>query len=43
MTDRDVGDMFLNFELHEDVRPFTSIDLTSLYDGPEDTGPRMAV
>jgi hypothetical protein len=43
MTDRDVGDMFLNFQLHEDVRPFTGVDLTSLYDGPEDPGPRMVV
>ena len=43
MTDRDVGDMFLNYQLHEDVRPFTGVDLTSLYAGPEDPGPRMAV
>ncbi len=43
MTDRDVGDMFLNYQLHKDVRPFTGVDLTSLYDGPEDPGPRMAV
>jgi len=43
MTDRDVGDMFLNYQLHEDVRPFTGVDLTSLYDGPEYPGPRMAV
>jgi hypothetical protein len=43
MTDRDVGDMFLNYQLHKDVRPFTGVDLTSLYDGPEEPGPRMAV
>ena len=43
MTDRDVGDMFLNFQLHKDVVPFTGVDLSSLYDSPEDTGPRWAV
>jgi hypothetical protein len=43
MTDQDVADMFLNYQLHEDVRPFTGVDLTSLYAGPEDPGPRMAV
>jgi hypothetical protein len=43
MTGRDVGDMFLNYQLHEDVKPFTGVDLTSLYDGPEDPGLRMAV
>ena len=43
MTDRDVGDMFLNYQLHEDVRPFTGVDLTPLYAGPEDPGPRLAV
>ncbi len=43
MTDWDVGDMFLNFQLHRDVVPFTGVDLSSLYDSPEDTGPRWAV
>jgi len=43
MTNQDVEDMFLNYQLHEDVRPFTGVDLTSLYAGPEDPGPRMAV
>ena len=43
MTDRDLGYMFLNYQLHEDVRPFTGVDLTSLYARPEDTGPMMAV
>ena len=43
MTNRDVGDMFLNYQLHKDVRPFTGIDLTLLYAGPEDPGPRIAV
>ncbi len=43
MTDRDVGDMFLDFQLHKDVRPFTGVNLTLLYDRPEDPEPRMAV
>ena len=43
MTDRDVGDMFLNYLLHGDMMLFTGTDLTSLYAGPEDQGPRMAV
>ena len=38
-----MGDKFLNYQLHEDVRPFTGVDLTSLYAGPKDPGPRMAV
>ena len=42
MTSRDVGETFLDYQLHEDVRPFTGIDLTSLYARPEDPGPRMA-
>jgi hypothetical protein len=43
MTDRDVGDMFLNFQLHEAAIPFTGVDLSTLYDSPDDPGPRMAV
>ena len=43
MTDRDVGDMFLNFQLHKDVVPFTGVDLSSLYDNSEELGPRWAV
>jgi hypothetical protein len=39
MTDKDIGDMFLNFQLHQDVKPFTGVDLTCLYDGPGDAGP----
>ena len=35
--------MFLNYQLHEDVRAFTGVDLTSLYAEPKDPGPRMAV
>jgi hypothetical protein len=43
MTDRDVGDMFLNFQLHRTVVPFTGVDLSSLYNGSEEPGPRWAV
>jgi hypothetical protein len=43
MTDRDVGDMFLNFQLHRSVVPFTGVDLSLLYDGSEELGPRWAV
>ena len=40
MTDRDVGDMFLNYQLHEEVRPFTAVDLSCLRAGD---GPAWAV
>ena len=43
MTDRDVGDMFLNFQLHESVVPYTGVDLSSLYEDKDDAGPRWAV
>jgi len=43
MTDRDMGDMFLNFQLHESVVPFTGVDLSRLYESPDDVGPRLAV
>jgi hypothetical protein len=43
MTDKDIGDMFLNFQLHQDIKPFTGVDLTCLYDGPGDPGPQVAV
>jgi hypothetical protein len=33
MTDWDVGDMFLNFKLHQTVVPFTGVDLSLLYNG----------
>ena len=32
MTDRDLADMFLNYQLHHTVRPFTGIDLTSAFE-----------
>ncbi len=43
IMDRDVGDMFLNYQLHKDVSPFTALDLSCLYDDPEEAGPRWAV
>jgi hypothetical protein len=43
MTNRDVGDIFLNFQLHEDAIPFTGVDLSSLYNNPGETGPRWAM
>jgi hypothetical protein len=39
MTDRDVGDMFLNFQLHESVVSFTGANLSSLYESGDETGP----
>ena len=43
MTDRDMGDMFLNFQLHASAVAFTGVDLTPLYDDPSEVGPRSAV
>ena len=43
MTDRDVQDMFLNYPLHEDVSPYTGMDLSSLYQDGDESGPRWAV
>jgi hypothetical protein len=43
MTDRDIGDMFLNFQLHASVVPFTGVDLASLYNDVDEVGPRWAV
>ena len=42
MTDRDVADMFLNFQLHQSVMPFTGIDLAPLREA-EDEGPRWLI
>ena len=35
--------MFLNFQLHRSVVPFTGVDLSSLYEGSDEVGPRWAV
>ncbi len=38
MTDRDIGDMFLNFQLHKSMKPFTGVDLLSLYETETEPG-----
>jgi hypothetical protein len=43
MTDRDVEDMFLNFQLHESVVPYTRVDLLLFYEAGGEDGPRWAV
>jgi hypothetical protein len=43
MMDRDVGDMFLNYQLHGDVCLFTAVDLACLYECPDEPGSRWAV
>ena len=43
MTDRDVGDMFLNYQLHWTVVPYTGVDLSSLYKDKDEVGPCWAV
>eukprot|EP00956_Cyclotella_meneghiniana_P000084 scaffold152_cov52-Cyclotella_meneghiniana.AAC.4 len=35
MTDRDIGDMFLNFPLHEEARPFTGVDIKPILTGQD--------
>jgi hypothetical protein len=43
MTDRDMQDMFLKYPLREDVSPYTGVDLSSLYQDGDESGPRWAV
>jgi hypothetical protein len=43
MTDRDAGNMFLNFELHRTAVPYTGVDLLLLYESDADAGPWWAV
>jgi len=35
--------MFLNFQLHVSVVPFTGVDLSSLYNNLDELGPRWAM
>ena len=42
MTDR-LGDMFLNYQLHSTVMPFTGVDLASLYKSENEVRLRWAV
>ncbi len=43
MMDHNVGDMFLNYQLHHTVVPYTGVDLSSLYKNEMDVGPCWAV
>jgi hypothetical protein len=43
MMDRDVGDMFLNYQFHSLAMPFTGVDLLLLYESKDEVGPRWAV
>jgi hypothetical protein len=43
MTNRDIGDMCLNFQLNESVVLFTGVNLLSLYENGDETGLCWAV
>jgi hypothetical protein len=43
MTDRDVGDMFLNYQLHSLAMPITGFDLLLLCESKDEVGLRWAV
>jgi hypothetical protein len=43
MTDHDMGDMFLNYQLHEEVQPYTAVDLICPQDSPKETGSEWEV
>ena len=43
MTDRDMADMFLNFQLHSSAVPFTGVRLSSLYEASDKIGVCEAV
>jgi hypothetical protein len=43
MTNQDIGDMFLNFQLHDSVVPFTGVNLSALYETGYDSGLHWAV
>jgi hypothetical protein len=43
MTDQDVGNMFLNFQLHRTAAPYTGMDLLPLYKSDADAGPWWVV
>ena len=38
MGDCDIGEMFLNFMLDKELRPFAGVDLTGLYPGESKNG-----
>jgi hypothetical protein len=35
MADVDVGEMFLNFHLHEVIQAFAAVDLTKFFESPD--------
>ena len=37
-SDMDVGEMFLNFPLHPDLRPFSGVDITHIKSRPDEEG-----
>jgi hypothetical protein len=43
MMDHDVGNMFLNYQLHRTAVPYRGVDLSSLYENEDEVGPRWAV
>ena len=43
MTDRDMADMFLAYELDPRVRPYTGLDLDTLLTGRGEDGPRLGL
>jgi hypothetical protein len=43
MTNRNVGDMFLNYQLHCTAVLYTGVDLSFLYKNEDEVGPRWAV
>ena len=40
MADRDIADMFLNFQLHADVVPYTGVGLGPMYEEGKEVGDR---
>ncbi len=43
MTNCNVGDMFLNYQLHDKILLYMAVDLTCLQDSPKETGPEWVV
>jgi hypothetical protein len=41
--DQNVGNMFLNYQLHRTAVPYTGVDLSSLYKNKDEVGPHWAV
>ncbi len=43
MIDQDTSDMFLNYQLHQSVIPFTGVNLSLLYKSDNNVGPCWAM